>query len=133
IGPSVSGVAALVDIAPDEPGAAVGDAVHQFEIVREICHARIVDLVSNATDVQLRKMMIWWLLQGPTPSPTSVMNSRRLMSLSSALGHTSMNRGLSFSTANLNCRCPLWVKSGRCMTSARCPLYPNSGTGRDVR
>jgi len=81
IGPRVSGVAALVDIAPDEPGAAVGDAVHQSEIVREICHARIVNLVSNAADVQLRKMMIGWLLQGPTPLPTSVMNSRLLMSL----------------------------------------------------
>jgi hypothetical protein len=27
----------------------------------------------------LCKMMIGWLLQGPTPSPISVMNSRRLI------------------------------------------------------
>ena len=51
IRPRVSGVAALVGIAPDEPGAAFGNAVHQCKIVREICHARIVDLVSNAADV----------------------------------------------------------------------------------
>jgi len=64
IRPRVSGVTALVDIAPDESGAAFGNAVHQCKIVREICHARVVDLVSNAADVQLRKMMIGWLLQG---------------------------------------------------------------------
>ena len=81
IRPRVSGVAALVDIAPDEPGAAFGNAVHQCKIVREICHARIFYLVSNAPDVQLCKMMIGWLLQGPTPSPISVMNSRRLIGL----------------------------------------------------
>lgn len=75
----VSGVAALVDIAPDEPGAAFGNAVHQCKIVREIRHARIIDLVSNAADVQFRKMMIGWLLQGPTPSATSVMNWCRLI------------------------------------------------------
>ncbi len=64
IRPRVSGVTALVDIAPDESGAAFGNAVHQCKIVREIRHARVVDLVSNAADVQLRKMMIGWLLQG---------------------------------------------------------------------
>jgi hypothetical protein len=77
--PRVSGVAALIDIAPDESGAAFGNAVHQRKIVREICHAWIVDLVSNAADVQLCKVMIGRLLQGPTPSPISVMNSRRLI------------------------------------------------------
>lgn len=55
---------ALVDIAPDESGAAFGDAVHQGEIVGEIRHARVVEIVSNATEVQLRKMMIGWLLHG---------------------------------------------------------------------
>jgi hypothetical protein len=79
IRPRVSGVAALVDIAPDEPGAAFRNAVHQCKIVRETCHARIVDLVSNAADVQLCKMMTGWLLQGPTPLPVSVMNSRRVI------------------------------------------------------
>src|SRR6266481_7840072 len=64
IRPRVGSVTALVDIAPDESGAAFGNAVHQCKIVREICHARVVDLVSNAADVQLRKMMIGWLLQG---------------------------------------------------------------------
>src|SRR5262245_51917265 len=64
----VSGVAALVGIAPNEPGAAFGNAVHQCKIVREICHARIVNIVSNAANVELCKMMIEWLLQGPTPS-----------------------------------------------------------------
>src|ERR1700730_1774659 len=77
----VSGIAAIIDVAPDEPGAAFGNAVHQCKIVREICHARIFYLVSNAADVQLCKMMIGWLLQGPTPSPISVMNSRPLIGL----------------------------------------------------
>src|ERR1700741_4275102 len=40
IRPRVSGVAALVDIAPDEPGAALGNAVHQCKIIRKICHTR---------------------------------------------------------------------------------------------
>ena len=65
IGPRAGGVAALVDITPDETWRALGQAVHQCEIVREVCHPWIVDLVSNAADVQLRKMMIGWLLQGP--------------------------------------------------------------------
>ena len=78
IGPSVSGVAALVELAPDEPGAAFGKAVHQFKIVREIRHARILELVFDAADVQFGQVMIGWLLQGPTPSPTSVVTSRRL-------------------------------------------------------
>jgi hypothetical protein len=44
--------------------AALGQAVHQREIVGEIRHVRIVDLLAQATDVQLRKMMIGWLSQG---------------------------------------------------------------------
>src|SRR5690348_16811222 len=63
IRPRVGGVAALVDIAPDESGAALGNAVYQGQIVRETGHARIVDLISNPSDVQLRKVMISWLLQ----------------------------------------------------------------------
>jgi hypothetical protein len=59
----VGGVAASVDIAPDESGAAFGNAVHQCKIVGEIRHARIVDLVSNAADIELCKMMIGGLLQ----------------------------------------------------------------------
>jgi hypothetical protein len=45
--------------------AALGHAVHQCQIVGEIRHARIVDLVSGAADVELCKMMIVWLLQRP--------------------------------------------------------------------
>src|SRR5437764_8314575 len=73
--PRVSSVTALVDVAPDKPGAAFGNAVHQCKTVREICHAGIVDLVSDAADVQLCKMMIRCLLQSPAPSP---INLRRL-------------------------------------------------------
>ena len=65
IRPRVGSIAALVDIAPDEPGAPVGNAVHQGEIVGEIRHARIVDLVSSAANVEFCEMMIGWLLQGP--------------------------------------------------------------------
>jgi hypothetical protein len=79
IRPRVSGVAAFVDITSDKPDAAFGNAVHQCKIIREICHARIVDLVSNAADIQLCKMMIGWLLQGPAPSMASVVNLRRLI------------------------------------------------------
>ena len=64
IGPRAGGVAALVYMAPDETRCALGQAVHPREIVREICHTWIVNLVSNAADVQLCKMMIWRLLQG---------------------------------------------------------------------
>ena len=64
IGPRAGGVAALVYIAPDETRCALGQAVHPREIVREICHTWIVNLVSNAADVQLCKMMIGRLLQG---------------------------------------------------------------------
>src|SRR5262245_52412624 len=78
IRPRVSGVTAVVDIAPDEPGATFGNAVHHGQIVREIRHARIVDLVANTADVQLRKMMIGWLLQGSTPSPKHALNVLRL-------------------------------------------------------
>src|SRR5262249_57732472 len=28
----------------------------------------------------------------------------------------------------LSCQCPLWVKSGHCRISARCPLYPQKRT-----
>jgi hypothetical protein len=41
----------------------------------------------------LRKMMIGWLLQGPTPSLTNVMNSRRLMLPQGNDGTLSRNDG----------------------------------------
>src|ERR1700724_2069053 len=62
IRPRVRAVAALGGRAPDAPGAAVRNPVHQCKIIRETRHARIVDVVSNAADVQLCKMMIEWLL-----------------------------------------------------------------------
>src|SRR5690348_8556823 len=65
--PRVGGVAAVVDIAPDETGAARGEAIHQLEIVGELGHAGIVELVFDPADVQLGKMMTAWLLQGPAP------------------------------------------------------------------
>ena len=76
IGPRAGGVAALVYIAPDETRCALGQAVHPREIVREICHTWIVNLVSNAADVQLCKMMIGGCCKDSTPSLTSVMNLR---------------------------------------------------------
>src|SRR5262245_27477440 len=79
IRPCIGGVATLVDITPDESRAVFGDAVHQCKIVREIRHTRIRNLVSNATDVELRKIMTGWLLQGTTPSTISGMNSHRRM------------------------------------------------------
>jgi len=75
IRPRAGGVTALVDVTPDETGAAFGDAVHQRKIVGEISHARIVDLIPNAADVQLRKLMIGRLLQGPAPLATSAIRS----------------------------------------------------------
>ena len=63
IRPRFSGVAALVDMAPDEPVAPFGNAIDQCKIVGEIRHAGIVELVTNAADIQLCEMMIEWLLQ----------------------------------------------------------------------
>src|SRR5262249_53666976 len=60
--PRIRGAATVVDIAPDETGAAFGNTVHQCKIIREFRHARIVDVVANAADVQLGKMMVGWLL-----------------------------------------------------------------------
>src|SRR5580693_6999130 len=70
IRPRVGGATARVGIAPDESGAALGNAVHHGKIVGEIRHTRIVDLVANAADVQLRKMMIGWLLHGSYSAAT---------------------------------------------------------------
>jgi hypothetical protein len=55
---------ALIDIAPYEARRTFSQTIYQREIVGEIGHARILDLVSNAADVQLRKMMVVWLFQG---------------------------------------------------------------------
>jgi len=64
IRPRARRVAAFVNVTPDEARRALGEAVHHREIVGEIRHAPVVDLVANATDVELCKMMIEWLLQG---------------------------------------------------------------------
>src|SRR6516164_2995535 len=74
IGSCIGGVAAVVDVAPDESDAAFGDPVHQGKIAGEIRHARIADVVTDAADVQLGEVMIKWLLQNPAPSP--VANTR---------------------------------------------------------
>src|SRR6185437_13560074 len=65
IGPRAGGIAAVVDETPDEAGRAFGQPVDQPEVIGEIGHARIVDLVADAADVQLRQMMIRRLLHDP--------------------------------------------------------------------
>src|SRR5689334_6468379 len=62
IGPRAGRVAALVNKAPDEARGPFGQAVDQCEIVREVGHARIVDLVADAADIQLRKLRVRGLL-----------------------------------------------------------------------
>src|SRR5665213_2836204 len=57
-GPCVGGVAALVDIAPDKAGAALGNPVHQCKVVGEIRHARIIEFVSDTADVELCKVCL---------------------------------------------------------------------------
>src|SRR5262245_11561051 len=89
-------VATLVDIAPNETRGALREPVHQRQIVCEVCHPLVVDLVSNAADVQLRKVMIGWLLQGPTPSPISVMNSRRRHRARRCVGSDSYHQWMAF-------------------------------------
>jgi hypothetical protein len=69
IRPRIGGAAALVDIAPYEPCAALRNAVYQRKIVGEPRHARIIDIESSAANVELCKMMIGWLLQDPAPLP----------------------------------------------------------------
>src|ERR1700730_11818042 len=129
IRPRVSGVTALVNIAPDKTGAAFGNAVHQCKIVREICHARVVDFVSNAADVQLRKMMIGWLLQRSysvterrdeiTPLHTRPQTSKVILAVGIVNGRPR--------------RCPLWVKSRHSVLNAGCPLGATSGHSRYCR
>lgn len=77
IGPSLGGVAALVDLPPDEPFTAFRDAVHQSKVVCEIGHARIVDVVSDTPDVQLGKMVIGRLLHCHTLQSKPIRPSRR--------------------------------------------------------
>src|SRR5262245_42466448 len=57
-------VSAFIDVAPYEARRSFSQTIYQREIVGEIGHARILDLVSNAADVQLRKMMICGWFQG---------------------------------------------------------------------
>ena len=54
--PKIGGVAAVVLQPPDKPLAALGQAVHQIEIVHEIGHARIVGRIAQAADIELREM-----------------------------------------------------------------------------
>src|SRR5690242_20326586 len=66
----IGGAAALVDIAPYEAWAALGNAVYQRKIVGESPNARVVDIESSVANVELCKMMIGWLLQDPAPLPS---------------------------------------------------------------
>src|SRR4029453_16085847 len=43
---------------PNEAPLRVRQALPQGQIVREIRHARVVDLITNATNIELRKMMV---------------------------------------------------------------------------
>src|SRR5262249_41516480 len=49
-------------------------AIHQFEIVGELSHARILEIVADTADVQFCEMMIGWLLQGPAPSSAGAIS-----------------------------------------------------------
>src|SRR4029078_8535124 len=64
IGPRACRIAALVDIAPYEPRRTLGKAVHHRQVISEIRHARILDIVPDPPDVELRKMMVGQLLHG---------------------------------------------------------------------
>src|SRR4029077_15422383 len=92
IGPCVGGAAALVDIAPDESGAAIGNAVHQSKIVGEIRHARIVDLVANTADIQLREMMVGWLLHGSSSAATRAAPCGSLLRVYSSMRRSTAAR-----------------------------------------
>src|SRR5262249_22922676 len=52
----VDGASAVVLIAPDKSWAALGQAVHEREVVDEVRHARIADLVAQTANVELREM-----------------------------------------------------------------------------
>jgi hypothetical protein len=68
--------------------------------------------------------------------PTNAMNSRRLMASPTPRTMSGMKRISHFWIENCAVRyrltghrsCPLWVKSGRRSTSARCLLYPRKRT-----
>src|SRR5262245_39629838 len=62
--PRAGRIAALVDVAPNEPRRAFGQAIHQGQIIGEIRHARIVDLITNATNIELPKVMVRGLTHG---------------------------------------------------------------------
>jgi hypothetical protein len=64
IRPRIRRVSAFINVPPHESGCPLGQTVHNRQIAGEIRHARVFDFVADASDVQLRKMMIGWLLQG---------------------------------------------------------------------
>ena len=117
--PRASRVAAFVDIAPNEAGCPLGEPVHQRQIVREVRHARILDLVANAPNVQLREMMIRWLLQ-------RVLLRYRIGSNQDTGGGQTLNQGLiRFSSAvfDIGLRNELHFVLQR-----SCPVYPRKQT-----
>src|SRR6516162_6789403 len=44
-----------------------------------------------------------------------------------------MDSGSLCTATLLSCQCPLWVKSGHCRISARCPLYPHVRESHSTR
>src|SRR5262245_64633529 len=62
IRPRARGVAAFIDVAPNETGRPLGQTIHHRQIVGEISHTWILDLIADPPDVELRKMMIGRLL-----------------------------------------------------------------------
>src|SRR5262245_27088656 len=73
--PRIRRIAAVVLVAPDETRTALGESVDGREIVHEVRHARIIDLVAQPPDVELRKVPRFNLrchsipLTPPPPSP----------------------------------------------------------------
>src|SRR5262249_4358635 len=93
IGPRACRVAALVDVAPHKPRCPLGEAVHHRQVIREIRHARILDLVADAPDVELRKMMVWGLLHGHYSAACGT--GSRAPRLSALREYSSMRRSIS--------------------------------------
>src|SRR5262249_14889967 len=67
VGPRAGGIATIVDEAPNESRRTLCQAIYQHEVVGEVSHARIIDLITDAADVQLREISVRWLLHGGTP------------------------------------------------------------------
>ena len=67
VGPRAGRIATIVDEAPDESRRTLRQAIYQRKVIGEVSHARIIDLVTDAADVQLREISIRRLFHGGTP------------------------------------------------------------------